>query len=309
MTLWTCRQDVKTPPVSSHGTTQSNSSAEGTSGGSPAFKSLKIGLTPYLGRERMEHEFSPFISYLAAQVGIPITLVVGSSYSDILDQMKAGSIQLAILSPLNYVTLKQESPKIHLLAKQIADGSDSYSGYIITTHKAGLKTIADLKGKRFAFVDRNSASGYIYPLALLIEGGLNPLSEFKSIRFSGSHERSIQLLLTGEVDAAAVYSGAMSVVKRMGNDVSDIRIIAQTDRIPYDAFCAGVNVPADVRDRVRKALLSLDTRTEQGREALPSTIRINGFIQANDSDYDSIRRIIKTLRSVPAELLPAPLPF
>src|SRR5207244_6062947 len=111
-------------------------------------------------------------------------------------------------------------------AQSIIDGSSTYRGIIVTRKDSGIKSIADLKGKRFAFVDPKSASGYVYPRAMLIEKGIDPETFFSETIFAGSHDRVIAAVLNRRVDAGAIYDGALGVAQRSGVTISSLIMLA-----------------------------------------------------------------------------------
>src|SRR3989442_6301532 len=139
---------------------------------------LKFGFTPVLSEPEMRAEFEPLMTYLADAIGQKVTLYLAKDYGDLRTQMENGSVDIGSFSPFAYVDAAKGG-KIRIIAQSIIEGSATYRGIIVTRKDSGLKSIADLKGKRFAFVDPKSASGYVYPRALLIEAGINPDNYFK----------------------------------------------------------------------------------------------------------------------------------
>src|SRR3989442_7368914 len=153
---------------------------------------LKFGFTPVLSEPEMRAEFEPLMTYLSDALGEKVTLYIAKDYGDLRTQMENGSVDIGSFSPFAYVDAAKGG-KIRIIAQSIIEGSATYRGLIVTRKDSGLKTIADLKGKRFAFVDPKSASGYVYPRAMLIEKGINPETFFKETIFAGSHEKVIDV--------------------------------------------------------------------------------------------------------------------
>src|SRR5438874_3856805 len=144
----------------------------------PAFaRDLKFGFTPVLGEAEMRAEFDPLAAYLSDTIGQKVVLYVAKDYGDLRTQMEAGAVDVGSFSPFAYVDATRGG-KVRIIAQSIIDGTATYRGIIVTRKDSGLKSITDLKGKRFAFVDPKSASGYLYPRAMLIERGINPETFF-----------------------------------------------------------------------------------------------------------------------------------
>jgi len=92
-----------------------------------------------------------------------------------------------------------------VLLKKVWDGPYYYST-ILVRGDSKIHNLAQLKGKRIAFVDQKSASGFLYPQVLFKKQKIDPLKYFSEITYSGNHEKSVALLADGKVDAVAVFS-------------------------------------------------------------------------------------------------------
>jgi phosphate/phosphite/phosphonate ABC transporter binding protein len=165
---------------------------------------LKFGFTPVLSEAEMRAEFDPLMAYLSDAIGRKVVLYIAKNYGDLRTQMEAGAVDIGSFSPFAYVDAARGG-KIRIIAQSILDNSATYRGLIITRKDSGLKTVAELEGKRFAFVDPKSASGYVYPRAMLIERGVNPERYFKETIFAGGHDKVIAAVLEGKADAGAIY--------------------------------------------------------------------------------------------------------
>src|SRR5262249_15792127 len=140
--------------------------------------------------------------------------------------------------------------KIRVIAQSVLGGSTTYRGLVIKRFDSGINSLADLEGKRVAFVDRKSASGYLYPRALLVGKGINPERSFKETIFAGSHERVIAAVLLGPAHAGATCAGAVEAAKFKGLPTFDLKILAETDPIPHDAIA----VRADLDEALAKRI-------------------------------------------------------
>ena len=176
---------------------------------------LKFGFTPFLSESDMRVEFDPLMTYLSDCLGQKVILYVAKDYGDLRTQMESGAVDIGSFSPFAYVDAVRGG-KIRIIAQSLMDGSATYRGVIVARRDSGLKSLAELRGKRFAFVDPKSASGFVYPRALLIEKGITPEKDFKETMFAGGHEKVIAAVLKGEADAGAVYEGAIAVEKSKG---------------------------------------------------------------------------------------------
>ncbi|MBI5509679.1 MAG: phosphate/phosphite/phosphonate ABC transporter substrate-binding protein [Deltaproteobacteria bacterium] len=255
---------------------------------------LYFGHPPNLSVKDSLSEHKAFAAYLGQAIGHEVALVVPEHYDDVAARLVAGKLDFALLTPFLYVRAKKRLPKLQLLASLLGEGATQYRGYVVTAATSPMQRVADLKGKRFAFVDQASASGYLFPLALLNEAGLDPKRDFKEVLFAGSHKTVVDWVLSGRVDAGAISS--TSFMHFRGDAISSrLFVLAKTDWIPFDAFVAHPSVAAGVANRVRRALLSLDSRTAEGREILTGITTNNGFVDGNDQTYEPVRQVAEKL--------------
>ncbi len=291
MCITACTNDQ--PPPAAPPTLQVPLAAGG--GEKPA--TLVVGLTPYMSAGDMRREFEPLVEFLGRAVGLPVRLEIAQSYAEVSELISTHRVHVSMLSPFAYVRAKSMDPGLVLLATQIADGASTYIGYIVVRDQPGYDTVQDLKGKRFLFVDRASASGYLYPLAYLRGLGIEPERFFKSIAFAGNHNQVMDDILAGRADGGAVASTVYRMVRTENTEGKKLKLLAKTGRIPYDAYCASPHLDQALIEKLRAALLGLSTRSEEGRRVLSGLTSINGFVAVGDDHYDEVRRVARLVEA------------
>ncbi len=253
---------------------------------------LEFGFTPVLAEAEMRAEFEPLMAYLSEAIGQKVVLYIAKDYGDLRTQMEAGTVDIGSFSPFAYVDAVKGG-KIRIIAQSILDHSATYRGLIIARKDSGLRRVEDLEGKRFAFVDPKSASGYVYPRAMLLEKGLTPERFFNETTFAGGHDKVIQAVLDGRADAGAIYDGALGVAKQKGVAVENLVTLASTDPIPHDAIAVRVGLDEALARKIQTALVNVD-KTEAGKRALAnSKKKLTGHVIADDSLFDVVRRTAK----------------
>jgi len=257
-----------------------------------AAQELKFGFTPVLSEAEMRAEFEPLMTYLSDAIGEKVVLYIAKNYGDLRTQMEAGAVDIGSFSPFAYVDAARGG-KVRIIAQSILEGSATYRGLIVARKDSGLKTVADLEGKRFAFVDPKSASGYVYPRAMLVEKGVTPERYFKETIFAGGHDKVIAAVLEGQADAGAIYDGALRVEKTKGVPTENLVTLASTDPIPHDAIAVRIGMDEALAKKIQAALVDLD-KSEAGRRVIAnSTKKLTGHVIAEDSLFDVVRRTAK----------------
>ena len=257
-----------------------------------AGRELKFGFTPVLSQAEMRAEFEPLVTYLSDSIGQKVGLYIAKDYGNLRTQMEAGAVDIGSFSPFAYVDAARDG-KIRIIAQSILDGSATYRGIIVARGDSGLKTLADLRGKRFAFVDPKSASGYVYPRAMLIEKGITPETYFKETFFAGDHTKVITAVLERRADAGAIYEGALGVAKSNGVQTENLVTLASTESIPHDAIAVRSGLDGALVKKIRAALVDMD-KSEAGRRVIAnSKKKLTGHVIADDSLFDVVRRTAK----------------
>jgi len=258
-----------------------------------AGRELTFGFTPVLSESDMRVEFEPLMTYLSDCIGQKVVLYVAKDYGDLRTQMESGAVDIGTFSPFAYVDAARGG-KIRLIAQCVINGTATYRGVIVARRDRGLNSLADLRGKRFAFVDPKSASGFVYPRALLIEKGITPESSFKETIFAGSHDKVIAAVLEGRADAGAVYEDALAIAKSKGVPTENLVTLGRTAPIPHDAIAVRVGLDGALAKKIRAALVDLD-KSEAGRRVIANSKpkELTGYMIAEDSLYDMVRRTAK----------------
>ena len=256
-------------------------------------RDLTFGFTPVLGEAEMRAEFEPLMTYLSQAIGRPVKLYIAKDYGDLRTQMESGAVDIGSFSPFAYVDATRGG-KIRIIAQSILDGAATYRGLIVVRSDSGLRSVKDLEGKRFAFVDAKSASGYVYPRAMLIERGVDPERYFKETLFAGGHDKVISAVLDRRVDAGAIYDGALGVAKAKGMPVGELATLSSTEPIPHDAVAVRIGMDGSLAKKIQAALVDLE-KSPAGRPVIAnSKKKLTGHVVADDAVFDVVRRTART---------------
>lgn len=272
---------------------------------------LTWAVTPYMTSSgEVEERHRPMLDMVAERISTPIDVVAGQSYEDVETLLLTKAIDIAVMSPYAYVRAHAKDPSIRAIASHIANGTESYGAYILTREESTIQELADLKGRRFGFVDQRSSSGWLFPASRMLDEGINPLTDLNG-HFYGNHARVIAAIASGEVDAGATYNAALKEGRGAIPGAKNLRVIARTERIPYDAYVVRSGFPAEAILGLQKAISSVSTRDSAGRKALDPLSDINGFIRVDDTHYRQVRDTedrVRSLLNLPGGKLPDPIP-
>lgn len=259
---------------------------------------ITIGLIPGGNPDILRDQGVSLAKELQGKMGIPINIYISKNYAGLIDSMKNKKVDFAFFSSSTYVYAEQQA-QAKVLLKKVWNQPFYYSAVIVPVGSK-INKIEDLKGKTIAFVDEKSSSGYLYPKVAMQKKGLNEKS-FKSVVFSGNHSSSVQLLESGKVDAAAVFSddekGQEGAWIKFGSTKKKFKIIWMSAPIPNDPFC----VRQDFYDQYPKVTHTLmftliDILEQASDKKLYSEILgTQNLMPATSKQYDPVREMVKAL--------------
>lgn len=253
---------------------------------------VRFGLVGFWGTRTQEEAFEPVARFLFARIGVPVDLVAASRYDELGDWIFDGRVDIALVPPLAYVKAKARVPCLRLLRTMVVDGTVHYSGYIVVRDDSPVTRARDLAGRRIAFVEPSSASGFLFARHWLQAEGMDPDRNRVETAFLGSHEAVVQAVLSGEADAGATFQGALRRARQRGLDTASLRILAVTGRIPLDALVAAPDLDPGWVARLDEALDRLNTAHPEGRAALARLVDMVGWARSDDRLYDEVREVL-----------------
>lgn len=253
---------------------------------------VRFGLVGFWGTRTQEEAFEPVARFLSARIGVPVDLVAASRYDELADWISWGKVDVALVPPLAYVKARERIPCLRLLRTVVVGGAVHYSGYIVVRDGSPIHRVRDLAGRRIAFVEPSSASGFLFARYSLEQEGIDPDRNLAEAAFLGSHEAVIQAVLSGEADAGATFQGALERARQRGLDAASLRILAITGRIPLDALVATPDLDPRWVARLDEALDRLNRADPEGRAALSRLVDIVGWARSDDRLYDEVRDVV-----------------
>ena len=168
-------------------------------------------------------------------------------------------------------------------------GSSTYKGQILVRADSGINSIADLKGKKFAFTDPASTSGYLYPLGLLKKNGVDPKDLAEAV-FTGSHNAAALALYKASVDAAATFVDVRDQLEKDFPDIKEkTKVLATTDPIPNDTITFRKDLPASIQKKFKEAMLDL-VKTEEGKKIVYDIYEWDGAVEGDDALFEPVRQ-------------------
>lgn len=258
----------------------------------PAQAALVLGVHPFKPATRLVDAFTPLTQYLGDKLGQPVTLRVSQDYQAHIDATGHNAFDIAYLGPSLYVKLRDAHGERPLLARQRIGAHPVFHSKIFVRTDSPINDLAGLAGKRFAFGDPKSTMGHLVPRYQLWQAGIT-VDRLAGYRFVGDHVNIALGVLAGEFDAGAIKEDVFYQYEKRG-----LRAIATSAPMSDHLFVANSRMPPALVDRLRDIMLGMH-QDPRGREALQAvTAGINALVPVQDSDYDSLRAVLKKLHEL-----------
>jgi phosphonate transport system substrate-binding protein len=256
---------------------------------------LLIGLIPEENIFRQLDRYDPLAEYLSEKIGTRIKLIIIPVFGNIVKNFDSAGMDGAFLESLTYA-LAHTKLGVEVLARpENLQGVSTYRGLIFVRKDSGIKTVRDMKGKTFAFVDKASAVGYLHPLVFFRERGVRNYRHYlKEIYYTGTYEDSIYDVLNRKADIGAAKN---TVFERLAGKnpriKEELRILTQSPDFPESGLVVRKNLDPSIKKMLKDALLGMDS--DPAGKIVLKNFGAKRFIKTTDEDYLPIYKYTREL--------------
>lgn len=246
---------------------------------------LLIGLIPERNIFKQMERYEPLAEYLFRKTGVKLSLKILPRYGNIIDNFQSSGLDGAFFGSFTYA-LAHARTGVEVLARPVAlDNTSTYHGLIFVRKDRGIRTARDMKGKRFAFVDKATTAGYLLPLEYFHDHEIPDYKGYlKEAYFTGTHEDAVYDVLNGKADIGAAKN---TVFHRMAKEDprigKELVVLARSPDVPENALALRKDLDAPVRGRLKEALLNMHLDPD-GKRVLERFGALR-FIETTDEDY------------------------
>ncbi len=239
--------------------------------------------------------------YAASATGERFTPHVATTYRELAQALEAGRIGVAWMPPIPAIELEERKHAV-VLVLPARKGMASYHAAFIT-RKGGPRTLAECKGLRAAWVDPESASGYVVPRLHLASLGFDVAGFFCEELFARTHLAVVEAILTRRAEVGATFCSFEPHSKRIlnagwtesdGTGIRPIEMIAAAGPIPNDAIVASTKLPLPIRASLTRWLLHLAMKE---KELFQHLLRCAEFRVFAPAHFDPLRHMIRAARA------------
>ncbi len=233
------------------------------------------------------------MAYVSKRVGVKFIIQPIIGYEKSVEKLRDGVVDAGIFgSAPAYISIKSDIAEP--IARPEARKSSVYYGYWMTFKGNGLNSISDFKGKKFAYVDPYTSAGYLFPRAAIKAKGFDPDNFFGTLKFAGTHEAAIQMLLNGTVDGCAAKDTAYKKFIETNMGLKDkLNVLEVAGPFPERTLMISKRIGETLRKNVKETLLKMDSDPE-GLKILTEAGR-SRYVETTIEDFAAIKRILDIL--------------
>jgi len=271
---------------------------------------VQIGVLANRGYDLAMQEWGPTAEYLNRTLR-PLTFtIIPLNFSEINDAVQNRKISFLCANPSVYTYQEYYGRAQRIATLQVPGDPDPqavFRGVILTrSDRTDIRDLNDLKGKRFAAVDKTSLGGWHAAWAELLKAGIDPDRDFSNLNFTGTHDAVIFAVLSGDADAGTVRSSQLErMAKEERINLSDITVLnSQNSRYPHYPyllstplypewpFAAVTGTDPELSKDVAVALLNMDQDD-------PAAKAVRGAGWAVPQDHTKVHEMLRSLRFPP----------
>ena len=135
--------------------------------------------------------------------GLNFEVSVPTSYAATIEEMCASPADTIAFIPAFGYVLANDLCGVDVAFKAVRRGWGVYWTMFVVQRDSDIQSIEDLNGKKWAYPDAGSTSGYLVPSVMLKEAGVTPGETLEA----GGHPEAVRAVYNGEADfATAFYS-------------------------------------------------------------------------------------------------------
>jgi len=256
---------------------------------------IRIAIAPIVSPEKSVEMYESFINYIGKQLGRNPVALYRQTYSETNDLIRYRQCDMAIVCTYPFIRGEREFGMQALVVPQIK-GEIAYQSVILVPQSSPAKTLLDLRGKRFASADIMSTTGWLFPAMLLMKAGENPRRFFGEHLITGSHDRSLQAVIDGFVDGAAVHGLVYSqIVAADPSILHKVRILAKSEPFGIPPVVIHPDLDPQLKIQLLSVLLSMHENAE-GKSILEK-LQIERYVVPGVDLFASLHLAINKLEN------------
>jgi phosphonate transport system substrate-binding protein len=252
---------------------------------------LTFAFQPQENPDGLQLDVERFAEFVGERTNHDVEVFLPTNYASVVEALRSGNADVAYFSGLPYLHA-HEKAGAQLLVVEERDGNPYYYSQWYALADSDIEELSDLEGRSIAFTSPSSTSGFLFPLAEVIDQGLlarggDPQSFFDNVLYAGGYQQALMALVNGRVEAAAASDYALQTYLSE-EEQAKLKVIARQGPVPTHGLAIHPDIDAELKEAIRDALLELNE--EEHRELLTSVYGAEKLVVQDHDEHVSALR-------------------
>lgn len=261
---------------------------------------LIITAIPDENSDAFKGHFGNIAKYIESKIGIPCEYMHVENYAAAVTALANGQAHMSWMGGVTTVQSDMQT-KGNAVVVACRDTDKKFVSYFIASKDSGIGEVKDLKaladaaaGKSFTFGSKGSTSGHLMPRHFFTtQAGKKPEDAFKSVSYSGSHDKSLEQVASGTHDVGALNYAVYDRITKEKPELKDkARVIYKTPEYVDYCFVAHKDLGDELIAKIRAALVGLDPASEEGKTIL-GYWKAGKMVEADMSEWAGIKAVME----------------
>ncbi|MGO9014173.1 MAG: phosphate/phosphite/phosphonate ABC transporter substrate-binding protein [Dissulfurispiraceae bacterium] len=256
---------------------------------------IVIGLIPEQNIFAQMDKYQLLSDYLSARIGRPIHWRVEPHYGTIIDDFRSSKLDGAFFGSFSYVLVHARTGAEVMVRAEDLNGVSTYRGLIFVRRDSRIKSVKDMKGKRFAFVDKATTAGYLLPLAYFKKMGIDNYAAYlREVYFTGTHTDAIYDVLNRKADIGAAKNTVLEKVEAADSRIKkELIVLEKSPEVPENGLAVRKDLDPALKKKLKDVLLDM-YQDPDGQNVLEQ-FGARRFIETTDQDYKAVYEYTRQL--------------
>lgn len=249
---------------------------------SPKGDAYQLGVFPFDPPALIRKRFQPVAKAFSEALRRPVALRTKTSFAKFTDELAKQSYDIVFVQPFDFVAAEDRFDYLPL-----ARAAKPIFAVLVARTDDASSFDPSLRTGLVATLPRSAAVTRLFWLALA-DKGLKPGQRVDG-RVYRTHSACLHAVLISDADACVTAPVPLRLFQKRSGVTT--REILRTTEIPGSLFAVHRRVAEQDREHLRASILSWGD-TAAGKRVLAATGQIEPFIDVQQSDYDTVRRLL-----------------
>ena len=246
---------------------------------------LRVSMIPTTDPSRMLRDAEPLVGRLEKATGRKVSLTIPQNYAAVVEALVQGQVDVAHFGGFTFVQASKRAGAVPLVQR---DRDREFHSKFITA-RDDVRSLGDLRGKRFAFGDVNSTSGHLMPAYFMRKEGVDSAVLDRAI-YTGAHDATALAVAERRVDAGALDEAVWERLTKDGKvDPTKVRVFWTTPPFVDYVWAARKELDPAVARKVADAFLALDPGKPEDRPILELLSARGRYVTVDAAAYAPLR--------------------